>query len=149
MVLGNGQYMFTCGNNLGQYNLEVPLDSNGQVTLYGFCSGFSPFKVVLGPYGTWNYDITMARAAAGSKEIEVTVESEPGTTNPNYFRVHGTVTYNGQDLCTMVLANGQNMFTCGSNQGMFDLEVPLDTNGEITLYSFCSGFAPYKYVFSP
>ena len=52
-------------------------------------------------------------------------------------------------LCTMVLANGQSMFSCGADLGTFDLEVPLDGNGEITLYVFCSGLGPYKQVFMP
>ena len=52
-------------------------------------------------------------------------------------------------LCAMVLANGQHMFTCGANIGLYDLEVHLDENGRITLYGFCSGFAPYKDVFTP
>jgi hypothetical protein len=32
---------------------------------------------------------------------------------------------------------------------VFDLEVPLDGNGQITLYGFVSGFAPFKWVFTP
>jgi hypothetical protein len=110
MVLANGQYMFTCGDDLGLYNLDVPLDENGEITLYGFCSGFSPFKTTLGPEQFGCYDISMVRAAAGIREMEIAFETEPGTTN---------------------------------------LEVPLDGNGEITLYVFCSGKAPYKKVFAP
>jgi len=49
----------------------------------------------------------------------------------------------------MVLANGQHMFSCGADLGKFDLEVPLDVHGEITLYVFCSGMAPYKNLFVP
>ena len=149
MVLANGQYMFTCGDDLGLYDLIVPLDENGQITLYGFCSGFSPFKAILTPAQAQNYDIYMTRAAAGSREIEIDMETEPGITNLDYVRVSGTVLYDGTPLCTMILANGQNMFSCGANLGTFDLEVPLDENGEITFYAFCSGFAPYKAVFSP
>jgi hypothetical protein len=32
---------------------------------------------------------------------------------------------------------------------VFDLEVPLDGNAQITLYGFVSGFAPFKWVFTP
>jgi hypothetical protein len=49
----------------------------------------------------------------------------------------------------MILANGQNMFSCGADLGTFDLEVPVGASGEITLYGFVSGFAPYKNVFTP
>lgn len=45
MVLANGQHMFT-NNPVGEFNLTVPLDSNDEVTFYGFCSGFSPYKVI-------------------------------------------------------------------------------------------------------
>ncbi|MBN1833897.1 MAG: Ig-like domain-containing protein, partial [Deltaproteobacteria bacterium] len=149
MVLANGQHMFTCGNDLGIYDLEVPLDQNGEITLYGFCAGFSPFKTKLAPAEALDYDIHMTRSPAGSREMEITAQTEPGTTNPDRVRISGTVTYNETLLCAMVLANGQSMFSCGNNLGNFDLEVPLDLNGEITLYCFCSGFAPYKDVFVP
>jgi len=149
MVLANGQYIFTCGADSGIFDLEVPLDENGEITLYGFCSGFSPFKAILTPEQALDFDINMARAPSGSREIVMTVQTEPGTTNPDHVRISGTATHNGTPLCAMVLANGQNMFSCGSNLGTFDLEVPLDVNGEITLYCFCSGFAPYKDVFAP
>jgi hypothetical protein len=46
MVLANGQYMFSNAGT-GEYELEVPLDENGQVTLFGFADGFQPFKQIL------------------------------------------------------------------------------------------------------
>lgn len=149
MVLANGQHMFTCGANLGLYDLVVPLDENGRITLYGFCSGFAPFKTILTPDEALSFDITMARAAVGSREIEITVQTEQGTANPEWVRISGTVYYDETPLCAMVLANGQSMFSCGANLGTFDLEVPLNENSEITFYSFCSGFAPYKDVIAP
>ena len=47
MVLANGQYMFT-NNPVGEFHLTVPLDSNDKITFYGFCSGFSPYKIIGG-----------------------------------------------------------------------------------------------------
>jgi len=149
MVLANGQYMFTCGNSLGVYDLEVPLDGNGEITLYAFVSGFSPFKSVLRPEEALDFDILMTRAAAGSREIDITLQSAPGIVNPDWIRISGTVTYDGTPLCAMILANGQNMFSCGDDLGTFDMEVPLDGNGEILLYVFGSGFSPYKIVDTP
>lgn len=149
MALANGQYMFTCGDDLGLYDLDVPLDGNGKITLYGFCSGMAPFKTVLSPPQALSYDITMANAATGSVEMTIHFQTEPGTTNTNWVRVWGTVTYGANDLCAMALANGQHMFSCGADLGQFDLEVPLDAHGEITLYVFCSGMAPYKNRFVP
>jgi hypothetical protein len=95
--------------------------------------------------------MVIARAYAGSPEMTVTFQTEPGTDNPNWVRIWGTITHYGQDLCTMVLANGQHMFSCPpDNSGVFDLEVPLDPNtGEITLQVFAAGFAPYKSAFLP
>ena len=127
----------------------MPLDQNEEITLYGFCSGFAPFKTILSPTQAQSFDISVTRAAVGSREIEITVDSEQGTTNPDFVRISGTATHSGEDLCAMVLANGQSMFSCGNDIGTFDLEVPLDGNGEITLYCFCSGFAPYKEIFTP
>lgn len=146
MVLANGQYTFTCGDNPGLWSLDVPLDQSEKITLYGFCAGFAPFKATLTTQEAQNYNISMTRAAEGSREITTTVQTEPGSTNPDYVRISGTVTHDGTPLCAMVLANGKNMFTCGSNLGAYDLEVPLDGNRNITLYVFCSGFAPYKEV---
>jgi hypothetical protein len=40
--------MFTPADT-GAYSLEVPLDGNGDITLYGFCAGFQPYKQVLRP----------------------------------------------------------------------------------------------------
>ena len=58
----------------------------------------------------------------------------------------GNVTHNGEPVIAMVLANGQYMFT-GGGEGRFDLaDVPLDSNGKITLYAFCSGLSPYKTI---
>ncbi len=149
MVLANGQYMFTCNADLGMFDLEVPLDENGEITLHGFCAGFSPFKAILTPDQAQDFDINMTRADPGSREIEMIVQTEPGTTNPDYVRISGIATHDGTPLCAMILANGQNMFSCGSDPGSFDLEVPLDENGEISLQCFCSGFTPYKDVFAP
>ena len=62
--------------------------------------------------------------------------------------INGNVTYDGSPVCSMVLANGQYQFTC-SGDGSFNLDVPLDSNGQITVYSFCSGLSPYKKVINP
>ncbi|MBN1834106.1 MAG: hypothetical protein JW896_18560, partial [Deltaproteobacteria bacterium] len=149
MVLANGQYMFTCGDSLGLWDLDVPLDTNEEVTLYAFCAGMSPYKTVLSPRQALCYDIVVTSAYSNSAEMNIDYQTEPGTTNPEWIRLWGTVTYDDQDLCAIVLANGQYMFSCKNDLGTFDLEVPLDNNSEITLYVFCGGMAPYKSVFTP
>jgi hypothetical protein len=137
------------GNNDGLFNLDVPLDVNGEITVWGFCSGHSPSKKVLTPDEALYFNINLTRAPPGSSQMTINFQAEPGATKSNWVRIWGTITYDDQDLCAMVLANGQHMFSCGNNLGTFSLEVPLDENGEITLYVFCSGKAPYKYVFAP
>jgi hypothetical protein len=53
----------------------------------------------------------------------------------------------------MVLVNGQLMFSCGGEEdldiGEYELVVPLNANGEITLFLCVDGFRPYKQIFSP
>jgi len=67
----------------------------------------------------------------------------------DWVNINGTVTYNSSPVCTMVLANGQHMFTC-SGDGSFNLDVPLDPDtGQITVFTFCSGLAPFKQVIYP
>jgi hypothetical protein len=150
MVLANGQYMFTCDNDLGVFNLEVPVDQDCEITLFGFASGFAPFKTILSPGQAQVFDIIMIRAAAAdSREMEITVETEQSVTNPDRVRVSGTVSFGETPLCAMILINGQSMFSCDGNLGTFDLEVPPDENGQITLFGFASGFAPYKVIFMP
>ena len=68
--------------------------------------------------------------------------------NNDWVNINGTVTYNGTPLCAMVLANGQYMFSCDPD-GEYQLTVPLDPNGEITLFAFVDGLAPFKVTSEP
>ncbi len=147
MALANGQFMFTC-SPVGEYSLSVPLDANGKITLYGFCSGRAPFKAILTPEEASSFDIVMEAASPGSAVMNVTAAMEASTLKPGWVSISGQITTEGgTPLCAMVLANGQHMFTCSPNPvGEYSLDVPLDTNGEITLYGFCSGQAPFKQI---
>ena len=145
MVLANGQYMFTCSGD-GSYNLTVPLDAKGKITLYGFASGFAPYKTVLTPPEAVGYIVEMQRAAEGSR-IQSVEYSTAATDRDGWVALSGSVHYLGTPLCAMTLANGQQMFTCGDNLGAFSMDVPLDEGGQITLYVFASGFQPWKETF--
>jgi len=69
--------------------------------------------------------------------------------NNDWTNINGTVSYNGTPVCAMVLANGQYMFTC-SGDGSFNLDVPLDPDtGQITVFAFCEGLAPFEQVIYP
>lgn len=68
-----------------------------------------------------------------------------------YVTIQGNVTGDGVPLCAMVLANGQHMFTCGKTlpTGQYSLQVPLDPNDQVTIFSFCANKAPYDMVITP
>ncbi|MFC1789098.1 putative metal-binding motif-containing protein [Thermodesulfobacteriota bacterium] len=145
MVLANGQYMFTCSGD-GSFNLDVPLDPDtGQITVFAFCEGLAPFEQVIYPAEGHSMQIEMA-AGEGGSGMDVT--STLTAINTTWVRIEGTVSYNGSPVCAMVLANGQYMFTC-SGDGTYSLDVPLNPDdGSVTLFSFCSGLPPYKYVYT-
>ncbi|MFZ7112214.1 MAG: hypothetical protein ACOWYE_11070 [Desulfatiglandales bacterium] len=147
MVLANGQYMFTCDSNQGVYDLAVPLDEMGQITLFAFCDSLAPFKVTLTPSQAAVYDIPMASAGAESRQISLTY-GIGASTRPGWVNLNGTATFEETPLNIMVLANGQYMFT-PIETGAFSMEVPLDNEGRITLFCFGDGFQPYKQLIAP
>ncbi|MCP4353629.1 MAG: formylglycine-generating enzyme family protein [Desulfobacterales bacterium] len=147
MVLANGQHMFTC-NPVGQYKLNVPLDENGQITLYTFCDGFASFKEILTPDETVIFEVTMLPAHPDSGKIDMTTVFDVAVTNPGWVKLSGTVSNEeGIPLCAMVLANGQHMFTCGKSNGKYEMEVPLGPDQKITLFAFCDGLLPSTIIF--
>jgi len=148
MVLANGQYMFSCGENQGTYELDVPLDENGEITLFAFVDGLAPFKQILAPWEALDFDIEMELASPDSKTPTVTSTVVESIDNPGWVEIEGTVSLDGIPLCAMVLANGQYMFSCDP-YGEYQLTVPLDPNGEITLFVFVDGLQPYKEIISP
>ena len=145
MVLANGQYMFTCSGD-GSFNLDVPLDPDtGQITVFAFCEGLAPFEQVIYPAEGHGIQIEMAD---GEGVLGMDVTYTLTAINTTWVRLEGTVSYNGNPVCAMVLANGQYMFTC-SGDGSFNLDVPIDpADGSVTLFGFCGGLPPHKYVFT-
>jgi hypothetical protein len=147
MVLANGQYMFSC-DPMGEYALSVPLDENGQITLFAFCDGLAPFKEILTPEQSANFDIAMSPVSPNSERMTVTAEFDVAVTHSGWIKIAGTVRNNDNiPLCTMVLANGQHSFTCGENQGKYEIEVPVDEEKKVTIFTFCDGFQPSKHIF--
>jgi enterochelin esterase-like enzyme len=142
MVLANGQYMFTSSAD-GAFNLDVPLDGDGRITLYAFCSGRSPYKNLL-ETPTTGLAIDLPTDSDGSPpvvSIDTLADSE---TKPGWVDISGTIENgSGTPLCAMILANGQYTFTC-EPMGAFELTAPPDSRDEILLYGFCSGFTPHK-----
>jgi hypothetical protein len=144
MVLANGQYMFSCGG-MGAYSLEVPLDDEGEVTLFVFADGFAPYRVTAPPSGLPAV-VQAETRDPGSPSIAMT--RDMGCAYNGWVRIRGGIESVAEEpLCAMVLANGQHMFSCGASHGHYDLTVPADQNGNITLFGFADGFQPYRETF--
>jgi cysteinyl-tRNA synthetase len=139
LVLANGQHMFSCGGD-GAYSLDVPLDDQGQITLQCFADGIAPFKQVLSPAQAANYTAILSAATSGKT---LSVHAAVTTPDANRAVISGSVLADASPVCALVLANGQHMFSCGGD-GAYSLDVPLDANGEITLFVFAAGFQPYR-----
>jgi probable HAF family extracellular repeat protein len=150
LVLANGQSMFTCGDPLpkGDFDLTVPVDDQGQITLFGFSSGLAPFQQTLGP-GALPASVNATGNATRCATPKVTYTT--AAAHQGQLRITGSITYEDAPLCALVLANGQSMFTCGDPlpKGDFDLTVPPDEQGKITLFGFAAGLLPFQQTFSP
>ena len=64
-----------------------------------------------------------------------------------WVHISGTSSPTAANLVRHGLANGQQMFTCGDSQGKYDLTVPVDENGNVTVFGFADGFQPYSDTF--
>jgi len=146
LVLANGQFMFTCGDPLpkGDFDLTVPVDDQEQITLFGFSSDLAPFQQT---FGSGSLPASTNTNSCATPTVTHTVAAAPH----GGFRITGSITLGSDPLCALVLANGQFMFTCGDvlPKGDFDLTVPLDDQGKITLFGFSAGLAPLQQTFSP
>ncbi len=146
LVLANGQFMFTCGDPLpkGDFDLTAPPDDQGQITLFGFSAGLAPFQQTIGPSA-------LPASVDGKGCVTPTVTPTLTAAPDGGFRITGSITLGGDPLCALVLANGQFMFTCGDPlpKGEFDLTVPLDDEGKITLFGFSAGLLPFQQTLSP
>ncbi|MCP4353224.1 MAG: hypothetical protein GY795_47845 [Desulfobacterales bacterium] len=145
IVLANGQYMFTDTAD-GIYDFDAPPDENGEVALFVFCDGFDPFRQILELGNTTYTDINMSPVSPDSRTFNMIFSLTPVRTG--WVKIKGTAAYERNPLNIMVLANGQYMFT-NAEDGLFELEAPLDKDNKVILYGFCDGFAPYRiYVYS-
>jgi hypothetical protein len=141
-VLINGQSQFSCDGS-GRYDMDVPLDGNGMITVQVFADGFAPFKQILTPEQASAYQVNMIRVVQGIPSIEVNAKYSDSASE-GWVIISGTVNSGENPVCALILANGQKMFSCGDNLGVFSLEVPLDQDGAVTLMVFAAGFQPYK-----
>ena len=147
LVLANGQSMFSCRGD-GRYDLDVPLDSQDRITLQVFAAGFEPVSEVLTPVAATEFRVEMGRAEDG-RDFQVSWHAPFPATSQNRLRLRGTIQLDGTPICALALANGQKQFTCGDSLGEFDLDAPLDAQGNVTLQVFAAGFQPYRDIISP
>ncbi len=143
LVLINGQSQFSCDGN-GRYDMEVPADQNGMITVQVFVDGFAPFNQIVTPDQAAAYPVAMVQDQ-GSPSLDVGATYEPSATEGRLI-VSGSITIGGAPVCALVLANGQKMFSCGDDLGKFALDVPLDEDRNVTLMVFAAGFQPYKEI---
>ncbi len=143
LVLINGVTQFSC-DGTGGYDMEVPIDDNGMITVMVFADGFAPFNQIVTPEQADEYPIDIL-LDQNSPTFEVVSTYEPSAT-VGRFVISGTVNFGAIPVCALVLANGMTMFSCNENQGKFTLDVPLDQDGNITLMVFAAGFKPYKKI---
>jgi hypothetical protein len=143
LVLINGQSQFSC-DGTGRYDMEVPVDANGMITVMVFADGFAPFNQIITPEQATEFPIDI-QLDQNSPSFEVVTTYEPSTIDGRFI-VSGTIHVGDFPVCALVLANGQNMFSCNENNGAFSLDVPLDQDGNITLMVFASGFQHYKLI---
>lgn len=61
MVLANGEFVFSCDGS-GNYNMNIPLDGNGQFKLQVYADGFAPYTSRYDEFSLVN-DAQMARAS--------------------------------------------------------------------------------------
>lgn len=141
LVLVNGQTQFSC-DGTGRYDMQVPLDENGLVTVMVFADGFAPFNQILPPDQASEYPVAMVPdQQSPSLQTYAAVQT---SAQEGRFLVTGVVVSGSRPVCALVLANGSNLFSCGESLGQFSLDVPSDEQGNITLMIFAAGFKPYK-----
>ncbi len=144
MVLVNGQYAFTC-DGTGAYELVVPLNPQGQVMVQAFCRNLAPYRQAITPAAEVTiHDVAMTKE--DKPEMSVTIDTQ--MIDDGRARVRGAVTHNANPLNAMVLINGQYTFTPQST-GAYDLGVPLNPQGQVTVQVFCANMAPFRQVVTP
>ena len=96
--------------------------------------------------------LTFELTVTDSRDLEDADSVNVRLLKTGWMEISGTVLYEETPQCVMVLANGEYVFTDGEGGyelGEYELEVPLNVDGQIELFGFGDGFAPYNEVFMP
>lgn len=143
LVLINGQTQFSC-DGTGRYDMTVPVDDSGMITVMVFADGFAPFNQIVTPEEAAVFPVDM-RLDQNSPSFDVLTRLEPSGIEGR-FLISGNILVGATRVCALVLANGKNMFSCDAALGNFYLDVPADQDGNITLMVFAAGFKPFKSI---
>jgi len=146
MVLASGKYTFSCDGS-GNFSLGgLAREPDGSVKRQVYVDGFFPKIDVL--QGSTTEVVVMERSGACP---DYNAPSNPGNAPDSAGKrvdIRGSVLLgnSGDPVCAMVLANGQYMFSCDGS-GNYNLNIPLDENGQFKLQVYADGFAPYTSFF--
>jgi len=141
MVLASGQFMFSC-NPPGVFSLiNLPSENDGTVKRQIYADGFFPKVDIL----TEPSDDAVVMTRSGSCPSYNT-PYDPGVfpdSAGKRINIFGKVLQQNTQtpICAMALANGQYTFSCDGT-GNYELNIPLDTNGQFKLQVYADGFAP-------
>jgi hypothetical protein len=142
MVLASGKYDFSCNPN-GPFSLtNLSRESNGTVKRQVYVDGFFPKVEVL--EGSGSETVVMQRSGeCPNYNTPYSPSASPGSAGKR-VDIRGSVLLgnSGTPLCAMVLANGEYVFSCDGS-GNYNMNIPLDAEGQFKLQVYADGFAPY------
>jgi len=146
LVLASGQYMFSC-DPVGVYALNgLPREEDRTVTRQVYADGFFPSIEILG--GTTSESVTLIPSKNCPTYNPKSFPAVNSQLAGNLHTIAGNVLLKNSNIgvCALVLANGSIMFSC-DGRGSYELEFPLDANGQFTLQVYADGFAPAVQTF--
>jgi hypothetical protein len=146
MVLASGKFMFSC-DPIGVLSLtDLSREQDGTVKRQIYADGFFPKIDILNE--TTNEAVVLTRSGAcPSYNSLIDPAVLPGSAGKSIDITGKVLLQNSQSpVCAMVLANGQYMFSCDGS-GRYNLNIPLDTNGQYKLQVYADGFAPTIQIF--
>ncbi|WP_151704195.1 trypsin-like serine peptidase [Nitrincola alkalilacustris] len=146
LMLINGQHMFTC-NGAGEYELNVPTDQNGELSILFFADGFAPYSQTI--KATTNLIKQNVLLVSEQRPSPSVLVDSLTVAEDNQVMLTGSLrgTQN-VPVCGLVLANGEHDFTC-DGQGRFELTAPLSADGTVSVFGFVDGMSPFQTTLTP
>ena len=145
LVLASGRVQYSCDG--GAFSLkDLPRDSDGSVTRQVYANGFYPNIDKLSDSA--DEIVYMQRSEDCPNYNEPYTPDSTPESNGKRIDISGRVSSgkSGAAVCALVLANGQFMFSCDGS-GAYELNVPLDNNGQFQLQVYAANHAPQVQTF--